>query len=121
VLVVDDDADARDVVRRVLARSGAEATVAASADEALGLLEHFRPDVLISDIGMPGQDGYEFIRRVRMLGGGVETTKAIALTAMGRLEDRTRAMLSGFQMQLVKPIEPSELVVTVASLAGRIR
>ena len=69
---------------------------------------------------MPGQDGYELIRRVRMLGEGLGSTKAVALTAFARLEDRPRAMLAGSQMHLAKPVEPSELIVTVASLAGRV-
>jgi PAS domain S-box-containing protein len=119
VLVVDDQKDAREMVRRVLAAAGAEVTTAESADEALNLIEDFKPDVLISDIGMPGEDGYELIRKVRMLGGGVGAVRAIALTAFARLEDRTKAMLSSYQMHLSKPVDAHELVVTVASLIGR--
>jgi CheY-like chemotaxis protein len=119
VLVVDDERDAREMLRRALANSGAEVVTAGSAAEALLSVERHRPDVLVSDIGLPGQDGYELIRRVRMLGEGVGDVKAIALTAFARLEDRTRAMLAGYQMHLAKPVEPTELIVTVASLVGR--
>jgi CheY-like chemotaxis protein len=119
VVVVDDEPDAREMIRRALVASGAEVVAAGSAAEALDAVERFRPDVMVSDIGLPEQDGYELIRRVRML-GGAGGVKAVALTAFARLEDRTRAMLAGYQMHLAKPVEPSELVVTVASLAGRV-
>jgi signal transduction histidine kinase/CheY-like chemotaxis protein len=118
VLVVDDDFDARDVVRRVLSRSGADVTTAGSADEALQLLEGASIDVLVSDIGMPGEDGYALIRKVRMLGAGAGNVKAIALTAFARIEDRTQAMLAGFQLHLTKPVDARELVAAVASLAS---
>jgi signal transduction histidine kinase/ActR/RegA family two-component response regulator len=119
VLVVDDDADARDLLRSVLEAFGAQASAAASASEALEALTRARPHVLVSDIGMPGTDGYELIRQVRQLGaaeGGA--TPAIALTAFARSEDRRRAIAAGYQMHLAKPVEPSELVTMVASLAG---
>jgi CheY-like chemotaxis protein len=120
VLLVEDERDSREMVRRLLTACQAEVRAAGSAAEALGLIEQFRPHVLISDIGMPEQDGYELIRKVRMLGNGVGNVNAIALTAFARLEDRTRAMLAGYQMHLTKPIEPSELLITIASLAGRL-
>jgi PAS domain S-box-containing protein len=120
VLVVDDEPDAREMVRRLLIGCRAEVVVAASASEALEAIERFRPNILVSDVGMPHHDGYELIRRVRMLGEGLGNINAIALTAFARLEDRTRAMLAGYQMHLAKPIEPSELVVAIASLAGRV-
>lgn len=120
VLVVDDERDAREMIRRLLTRQGAEVATVGSAAEALAEVQRFQPQVLVSDIEMPGEDGYELIRKVRMLGNGLSATKAIALTAMSRMEDRTRAMLAGYQMHLSKPIEPSELVVTIASLAGRV-
>lgn len=120
VVLVDDEADARELLRRVLAGAGAEVVTAESADAALQILERLQPHVLISDIGMPDVDGYEFIRRVRMLGAGAGRTRAIALTAFARLEDRTRAMLAGYQMYLTKPVDPKELIVTVANLAGRL-
>lgn len=118
-LVVDDDADARDIVRRVLVAAGAEVISAASAAEALDLLDRHKPDVLVSDIGMPGEDGYDLIRKVRMMGEGTGSIRAVALTAFARLEDRTQAMLAGYQMHLAKPVDARELIVTVATLARR--
>jgi PAS domain S-box-containing protein len=117
VLVVDDEADARLLVERVLTQCSAEVRLAGSAEEGLSLLREFRPQVLISDIGMPHTDGYEFIRSVRQLStdeGG--KTPAIALTAFARSEDRVNALLAGYQVHVVKPIEPQELAVTVHSL-----
>ena len=92
---------------------------AATADEGLALLKARRPDVIVSDIGMPERDGYQFIRDVRSLpaaAGG--RTPAIALTAFARSEDRTRAMLAGYQVHVSKPIEPQELVATIKSQLG---
>jgi CheY-like chemotaxis protein/two-component sensor histidine kinase len=120
VLLVDDQADARDLIERVLAECDATVLTAGAADEGLTVLEREQPHVLISDIGMPDVDGYEFLRRVRALGhsrGG--NTPAIALTAFARFEDRTRALRAGFLVHLSKPVEPSELVATVASIVGR--
>jgi CheY-like chemotaxis protein len=122
VLIVDDDADARELIKRVLTQCGAEARVAASALQALEILKAHRPDVLISDIGMPHMDGYDFMRRVRELPPFQgRSLPAIALTAFARSVDRTKAMMAGYQMHMAKPIEPQELVATVASFAGRIR
>ena len=118
VLVVDDEEDARELLRRLLEESAAQVLVAASADEAMRLLAGERPDVLLSDVGMPGRDGYQFIREVRASGS---TIPAAALTAFARSEDRTKALLSGFQSHVAKPFEPAELLVTVASLAGKMR
>ena len=120
VLIVDDEADARDLVAHVLGDCGAAVVHAASAEEALALVESERPDVLLSDIGMPDVDGYELLRRVRALGearGG--RLPAVALTAFARSEDRTRALSAGFLIHVSKPIDPSELVATVASVVGR--
>ncbi|MEO8163763.1 MAG: PAS domain-containing protein [Betaproteobacteria bacterium] len=120
VLVVDDEADARDLVRHVLAECDAEVYTASVAEEALALIQSERPHVLVSDIGMPNVDGYELLKRVRALGvakGG--QLPAIALTAFARSEDRTRALRAGFLVHVSKPVEPSELVATVASVAGR--
>lgn len=120
-LVVDDEPDARELICRVLQKRGAEVAVAASAQEALQMLARYRPDILISDIGMPVEDGYDLIRAVRSLDaeqGG--TIPAIALTAFARTEDRQRAFLAGFQLHVSKPVEPNELVAMVASLVGRI-
>jgi signal transduction histidine kinase len=120
VLVVDDESDARLLVVRILQACHANALTAASSADALDLLQRSRPDVLISDIGMPDEDGYELIRKVRALPpdrGG--KTPAVAVTAFARSEDRRRALLAGFQLHLAKPIEPAELTTVVASLAGR--
>ena len=120
VLVVDDDQDARELVGIVLGAAQADAILASSAAEALALLSTAKPDVIVSDIGMPEVDGYQFMRAVRArsaLEGG--KTPAIALTAFARSEDRTRALLSGYQAHVAKPIEPHELVVTIGSLTGR--
>jgi CheY-like chemotaxis protein/two-component sensor histidine kinase len=120
VLVVDDEADARDLIKRIVEECGAEVLTAGSAMEALQMVEQDRPHVLVSDIGMPGVDGYEFLRRVRALGeakGG--KVHAVALTAFARSEDRTRALRAGFLYHVSKPVEPSELIATLASAAGR--
>jgi PAS domain S-box-containing protein len=120
VLVVDDEPDARAVVRRLLEDCGAVVRTAASAAEAFELFQSDPPDVLVSDIGMPGEDGYSLVRRVRAMGkdrgGG---TPSLALTAYARPEDRMRAVRAGFHMHVAKPVEPAELITMVASLAGR--
>jgi CheY-like chemotaxis protein len=120
VLVVDDEADARDLIARVLAECRAEVFTAGTADEALAAIERVRPHVLVSDIGMPNVDGYQLLRLVRELGlargGGVP---AIALTAFARSEDRTRALHAGFVVHVSKPVEPAELMAAVASVVGR--
>jgi PAS domain S-box-containing protein len=121
ILIVDDEPDGRGLVKRILEECQASAVAAGSAEEGLRLLRASPPDVLISDIGMPGEDGYQFLRKVRELGpeeGG--RTPAIALTAFARSEDRRRAMLAGFDMHVAKPVEPSELIAIVARLAGRV-
>ena len=118
VLVVDDELDARALVKRVLEECKAVVTTAASAAEALKILPATSPDLLISDIGMPGEDGYSLIKRVRALGpGSGGDVPAIALTAYARPEDRMRAMLAGFEQHLVKPVEPAELITLVSVLA----
>ncbi|CAN5718319.1 ATP-binding protein [soil metagenome] len=119
VLVVDDQPDARDLIRRVLEDSGATVVTAGSGDDALQLIAAQKPDVLVSDIGMPEMDGFELLRRIRGL--GVEgRIPAIALTAFARSEDRTRALRAGFLVHVSKPVDPAELVATVASVAGRV-
>ena len=118
VLVVDDDADTRELLKAVLGSRGAEVSAAGSAREALELFETLRPAVLVSDIGMPGEDGYDLIRKVRALPaerGG--RTPAVALTAYAGAEDRARAFLAGYQVHVPKPVEPKELMGVVASLA----
>jgi CheY-like chemotaxis protein/two-component sensor histidine kinase len=120
VLVVDDEPDARALVKRFLEDCKAMVATAASTAEALELIRADPPDVLVSDIGMPGEDGYALIKQVRALGpargGGVP---AIALTAYARAEDRMKAMLAGFQQHVVKPAEPAELIMLVSLLSGR--
>jgi PAS domain S-box-containing protein len=118
VLVVEDEPDARALLRRVLRDCDADVTTAASAAEALELLRESRPHVLVSDIGMPGEDGYELIRKLREMGNGFAELPAVALTAYARSEDRERALRAGFQVHVPKPVEPAELVTTVANLAG---
>ena len=119
VLIVDDEADAREVLARVLTEAGATVVAAASAAEALDAFSRTEPQVMVSDIGLPDEDGYALIGRIRMLGKGA-TTPALALTAFSRLEDRTRAMLAGFQMHIAKPVDAHEFLITVANLSGRI-
>lgn len=119
VLVVDDEPDAREIVRRLLLGHGADPACASSAREAIESFRASRPDVIISDIGMPEQDGYELIKSIRLLERSLGyTTPAVALTAFARSADRTRAMLAGYQMHLSKPVEPAELIATVASVSG---
>ena len=117
VLVVDDEPDALEVIRHLLEDRRVVVSAFLTADSALAALENEQFDVLVSDIGMPVRDGYEFIAEVRRRG---ITTPAAALTAFARSEDRTRALLSGYQAHLPKPLESSELLATIASLSGRI-
>jgi PAS domain S-box-containing protein len=118
VLVVDDDPDAVGLVREILESAGARVQTAASAVEALESIAKQPPDVMVSDLGMPGMDGFELIRRVRQM-DAARDLPAAALTAYERSEDRARALRSGFEMHLSKPIDPSELIAAVASLARR--
>jgi len=117
VLVVDDDPDARELLSTILQQAGGEVVSAGSADEALAVFERRRPDVLVSDIGMPDGDGYSLIRRVRLLEDDSGTrVPAVALTAFARAEDRSQALRCGFQAHLPKPIEPGELTALIARL-----
>ncbi|HEY0725154.1 MAG TPA: ATP-binding protein, partial [Pyrinomonadaceae bacterium] len=120
VLVVDDEIDTRELISEVLKECGSEVVLSASAAEALDALEQHRPDILISDLGMPDEDGYSLISKIRSLpperGGQIP---AAALTAYARAEDRMRVLRSGFQFHLPKPVDSAELVTVVASLAGR--
>ena len=120
VLIVDDEVDARALLTAMLERCGAEVYAAGSASEGLDSIEQWRPDVLIADIGMPVEDGYGLIRKVRALPkerGG--QTPALALTAYARTEDRVRAISEGYQLHLAKPVDRVELATVVASLANR--
>jgi len=119
VLIVDDSPDARELIKRVLEDHEAQVIAVASTTEALAEIEHCQPSILVSDIGMPGKDGYELIREVRKLAperGGM--TPAVALTALVQPPDRRRALLAGYQMHIAKPVDPSQLVAVVAQLAG---
>jgi len=117
---VDDEADARELVAMMLAQGGAEVRTSVSVTEALAVCDEWRPDILISDIGMPGEDGYMLIKKLRAResesGGHIP---AIALTAYGRQEDRRRALSVGYESHIPKPIEPVELLAVVASLTNR--
>ena len=117
VLVVDDEADSAGVVRRILSRHRADVCSANSMEEALAAFTRFEPNVVLSDIGMPGHDGYELIAALRNLPGG-RTVPAVALTALARSEDRTRALRAGFQMHVAKPVDSDELVAVVKNLAS---
>jgi PAS domain S-box-containing protein len=127
ILVVDDEPDARALIEHLLTRCNAIVTTADSAAQGLEAVRRQRPDMILSDVGMPGEDGYEFLAKLRQFpdteGGD---TPAVALTAFARAEDRRRALMAGFQMHLPKPIEPAELLavasnVCAASRRGRAR
>jgi signal transduction histidine kinase len=119
LLIVDDDEDSRELIGLMLSGQGAEVSSAASAAEALRLLAERRPDVLLSDIGMPDVNGYSLIRRIRSLPGERGgRTPAIALTAYARAEDGERAFAAGFQAHVTKPVDPERLTAVVANLAG---
>lgn len=120
VLVVEDEADVRELLRCLLESHHATVATARSADEALAALVRERPDVLISDIGMPDRDGFHLIRAIRGLdaqAGG--QTPAVALTAFAHPDDRTRALLAGYQFHLAKPIDAAELLAALATLSAR--
>jgi PAS domain S-box-containing protein len=118
VLVVDDEPDARQLLRVALVAGQAQVAVAASAAEALTVIAEFHPDVIVCDIGMPEQDGYDLIHRVRA-NPATRDIPAAALTAFARPEDRKRSLLAGFQTHVAKPVDPAELTAVVASLAFR--
>jgi CheY-like chemotaxis protein len=120
VLVVDDERDTREILSVMLARYGTEVRMAGSVAEGFEMFKEWRPDLLVSDIGMPVEDGYVMIGNVRGLsleaGGG---TPAVALTAFASTQDRQRAMAAGFNVHLSKPVEPVELARVVARTLGR--
>jgi CheY-like chemotaxis protein len=118
-LIVDDEADALELIQRVLQNQGALVTTARSAAEALRVLESSTPDILVSDIGMPGTDGYQFMRLVRAAEPKGRRTPALALTAFARPDDRKHAILAGYQAHLAKPFDMAELAIVVAGLVGR--
>jgi len=120
VLVVDDELDARELFHWMLTQYGAEVKVCASAAEALRTLDEWRPDVLVADIGMPREDGYDFMKKVRAReperGGRIP---AVAVTAFAGARNERQAFATGYQMFVSKPVEPIKLAATIASLAGR--
>jgi CheY-like chemotaxis protein len=118
ILVVDDEPDSCGLIKFIFNKAGAIVETASNAETALRLLDHWNPDLLVSDIGMPGLDGYEFIRIVRE--DRQSRIPAVALTALARIDDRVKALSSGYQMHVSKPVEPSELISIVASLVGLI-
>jgi CheY-like chemotaxis protein len=117
---VDDDGEAVTLAETILAGAGAEVRTCGGAPEALELLLRWRPEVLISDIEMPGEDGYSLVKKLRALpvaeGGSIP---AVALTAYGRTQDRMRSLAAGYNMHVPKPVDPGELTAIVASVAGR--
>jgi len=117
-MVVDDEDEPRDLASAILRQCGAEVRTAATAAQALQAFKDFRPDVFVSDISMPGEDGLSLIRKIRALEHG-RGVPAAALTASSRVEDRTRVLLAGFQIYVSKPVEPVELAAVVGNLAGR--
>lgn len=121
VMVVDDEPDTREMLRIMIGQLGAEVRACASSEEAMRLLSEWRPDVIVSDIEMPDEDGYELMRKVRRseANSGDRKVPAIALTAYGRVEDRVRALSVGYQMHIAKPAEPEELAAVIANLAAR--
>lgn len=117
ILVVDDDPDACEMLRRVLQDSQAKVSTAHSAQEALNIFPDVQPQIIISDIGMPEMDGYELIRRLRSHGKKIP---AVAVTAFARSEDRIRALQAGYNLHVAKPLEPREIITVIAALVGSI-
>jgi signal transduction histidine kinase len=118
ILAVDDEEDTREMVKGVLEKFGADVLSAGSAREAFVALHDWHPDVIVCDIGMPGEDGYSLIRKVRQSESHDRNTPAIALTGFARPEDRKRALAAGYQMFIPKPVETNQLVSTIAKLIG---
>src|SRR5262249_36990258 len=119
VMAVDDEPDSLGLLRTVLENAGARVTTCGSGAAAIDGMSTATPDVIVADIGMPIMDGLQFIRAVRQSQSAVRRTPAAALTAYARSQDRITSLASGYQMHLVKPIDPIELIVTVSTLAGR--
>jgi CheY-like chemotaxis protein len=118
-LVIDDETDARELVQRVLEDRGVVVATARSGEEAGSMLAKFHPDIVLCDIGMPGLDGYQFMRQLRASSSPTRRIPAIALTAFARPEDRKRAILAGYQAHLAKPFDIAELIIIIAGLLGR--
>jgi CheY-like chemotaxis protein len=116
ILIADDDSNTLTLLAIALRGQGAQVSAASSAAEALEVLQSWRPQILLSDISMPGEDGYSLIRRVRALPGAAAKTIALALTAMAAEEDRTRALEAGFQQHIAKPFELTSLIQSIVRL-----
>jgi CheY-like chemotaxis protein len=122
-MVVDDEPDTREMLRIMIERLGAQVWPCSSSSEAFEVFQTWQPDVLVSDIEMPGEDGYDLIRKLRQWEStGDRKTPAVALTAYARVEDRVRVLKAGYQIHVAKPVEPAELAVVIAALAksGRV-
>jgi len=121
VFAIDDEEDALQLLRAALEAAGAEVTTHNSPQTALERIARVKPHVLVVDLGMPGMDGFELITRLRTSTNlAIRSIPAAALTAFARSEDRTKALRSGFEMHLAKPVDPGELVASVATLARRV-
>ena len=119
MLAIDDEPDSLDLLRAVLEDAGATVTTSGSGADALDAVRYRAPDVIVADIGMPGMDGLQLIRALRQMDEPIRSTPAAALSAYARSQDRITSLASGFQMHLVKPIDPVELIVAVSSLVPR--
>ncbi len=120
ILVVDDELDSRELITAILTRCGSEVRCSESAAGAIQIVRDWKPDLLVSDIGMPKEDGYSLIQRLRkMKSKWARDIPAVALTAYATVEDHARALDAGFQVHVTKPIEPEALVRTIAGAAGR--
>jgi CheY-like chemotaxis protein len=119
VLVVDDEPDSRDLLTNILTRCGSDVRCSESAADAMKTFQEWNPDVLVSDIGMPNEDGYSFIRRVRKLKSEGSRIPAVALTAYATDEDRLEALSAGFQIHVTKPIEPESFVTSLVAVLDR--
>jgi signal transduction histidine kinase/DNA-binding response OmpR family regulator len=121
ILLVDDEADTRDFIRTVLTQCGADVRCCESTAEAMVAIQQWSPELLISDIGLPGEDGYALIKKVRGSGQQINQIPAVALTAYASHEDRLRALSAGFQVHIAKPVEPEELLNIITNVAARSR
>jgi CheY-like chemotaxis protein len=119
VFVVDDEPDARDLIKRMLEEQGANVTSFSAAEDALAALRETKPSVIVSDVGMPKMDGYQFMRAWRAGEARNERVPALALTAFARAEDRKTSLLAGYQAHLAKPFDVAELILVIADLVGR--
>jgi CheY-like chemotaxis protein len=120
VLIVEDDSETRELLCILLQQSGATVTGAGSAKEAMRIIKRGKFDIIVSDIGMEGEDGYELMQQIRAIEAkNGDRTPALALTAFARSDDRIRALAAGFQMHIPKPVEPDELILAVSTLATR--